>query len=347
MNRILFFMAIGMVLSLTLLPAKPAIAATPPTTNHCTSAQLPMTTTLQAVASSNLPVGEVIPGSDAITTVVINCTDRWNADGRNSCNGGRGWSLNPVSGALPVETAISNTYTYAGMPSGVGYQFLDASGQPSATDSAGRHPTDVPIGAGEQSIPLHFRLVKTDDTYASGSHEINMQLSCNGNEWANQSGTGSAITITVNSTLITETCSLIDSDIQIPLPSVVRSDFRGGVGSVAGTSNPINLDFQCGAYVNARFNISDNTELNNESDILKANTESTARNVGVRLLQDGSPVRLAPGKMFDVGTEFALKNPESSQKTISLPFSAEYVQTGVPVTPGSVKAVAVVTIAYE
>ncbi|WP_157699349.1 fimbrial protein [Pseudomonas sp. M30-35] len=290
-------------------------------------------------------MGAVIPGSDASTVVNIHCTDAWD-DNQAYCAGGGGFALSPVGGALPMETMVPGVYTYAGMPSGVGYQFLDGGGQPLPLDKTSRHDTGVAIRTGDQSVPIHFRMVKTSNDLTSGSLNIRMYLGCNGTEWANRNDVGSTLDIIVNADVITQTCSLSNPDTQVQLPKVARSAFNG-VGSAAG-STPFTLDFQCDADADARFNISDITDLGNSSDAIKLLESSTASGLGVRLLHQGNPVRLAPSQMFDQGgSEFPLRNLETSQILISLPFSAEYVQTDVPVVSGSVQAQAIVTIDYN
>ncbi|ARU88548.1 fimbrial protein [Pseudomonas sp. M30-35] len=340
--RNVFFMAIGLVLSLTLLPVKPALAAT---TNNCSSAQLPWSGPLNTEVTASLPVGEVIPGSDASTQVNINCNSDWDND-QAFCNGGSGWALSQVAGGLPMATSIPGVYTYAGMPSGIGYQFLDGGGQPLPLDANSRHDTGVAIRTGDQSVPIHFRMVKVSNDLSSGSFNFSVYLSCNGNEWANLGPSTSTLDIAVNSVVITQTCSMSTPDTQVQLPKVARSAFNG-VGSSAG-STPFTLDFQCDADADARFNISDITDLGNSSDAIKLLESSSASGLGVRLLHQGNPVRLAPSQVFDQGgSEFPLRNLETSQRLISLPFSAEYVQTVVPVVAGSVQAQAIVTIDYN
>ncbi|SNR96732.1 Pilin (type 1 fimbria component protein) [Pseudomonas segetis] len=343
MSRNLLFLTICLVVSLILIPVKPAMAGT---TNNCSSAQLPWNGVLDSAAAENLPIGSVVPGSDAMTVVTINCTSAWD-DNQAYCAGNSGWTVNPVGGATPMETTIPGVYTYAGMPSGIGYQFLDGSGQSLPLDSTNRHDTGVPIQTGDQTIPLHFRMVKTSNALSSGSLNIQMYLSCNGSEWSNRTAAGSILNLTVNAEVITETCSLVTPDVQVQLPEVARSDFKGGVGSTAG-STPFTLDFECGSYVDARFNISDMADLSNTSDTLKLVSGSTASNVGVRLLHQDSPVYLAPNEVFDQGGSlFPLLNPQADTSVISLPFTAEYVQTGAPVRSGSVQSQAVVTISYN
>lgn len=342
MNRIICFLAIGMVWSLTLLPEKPAFAGAADYRN-CTSNEMPLTVNLMGNAASTLPMGDFIPGSVKNGTVNINCDAAYSNNG-SVCEGGS-WALSPVTGSI-IPTTTFGVYSYPGMPSGVGYAFIDSSGQPLPLDSYNRHSTGVPIKVGDQSIPLNFQLRRIDGTLEAGGVSIQMYLSCNGTEWANQSATQSTVTINATFTVVQQTCSA--KDLTIVLPDVVRSDFRG-VGSEAGSASTANLEFDCGELVKAHVSISDNLQLDNASNILTNTTgDGYARNVGVRLLKDGNPVELAAHRMFtsDV-TTFALQNPEQSQRTLSIPLSAVYAQKGVPVTPGQVHAQAIVNIAYD
>lgn len=331
-----------LVLSLLLLSENNAMAAT---TNNCTASQLPFLSTLNTQTTDALPVGSAIPGSDVMTEIAISCSAAWD-DNMPDCRGEPNWALSLQSYETPLETSIPGVYTFAGMPNGIGYQFLNSNGAPVPLDSANRHDTGVAIRTGAQSVPIRFRMVKTSNDLSSGSFTIPMYLSCNGNEWANRNEDGSTLNMTVNAEVITQTCSLVNPDVHVQLPQVGSSAFQG-VGSRGGNTG-FTLDFQCDAAADARFNIADATEPGNDSDALALMPSSTATGLGVRLLHQGTPVHLAPGQMFDQGgSEFPLHNQESGQVSITLPFSAEYLQTEEQVTPGTVQAQALVTIDYN
>lgn len=339
MNRIICFLAIGMVWSLILLPAKPVLAAT---VDHCSSGDLPWTGSISTRIADTLSPGEVIPGSDAMRTINISCSTA----ASTSCRGDTGWALSVTSGAVPsLIPGTNNVYTFVGLPTGVGYQFVDQSGQALPLDANNRHETGVPIQIGDQSVPLHFRMVKTADDLEAGNFDIHMLMSCFSGEWANTNQAGSELNLTFNLDIVTQTCKMPTSDVPVSLPSVSRSAFSGP-GSVAG-STLFNLEFDCDASAKAHFNISDITDFSNITDTLNLQPGSTASNVGVRLRHDGNPVMLSPRGMPGViGDDFPLNNLESTPSRISLPFSAEYVQTGASVVPGSVKAQAAITIDY-
>lgn len=340
MRRYIFGLAICLVLSLTLLHTTRAFAGN---TDNCRSPQLPWSGTLNTETTANLHVGDVIPGSDASLVVNINCSEAWD-DNQAYCSGGIGWNVHP--NAPGIETSVPGAYTFSGLPSGVAYQFLDEGGSPIPLGPTNRHDTGVPIQTGEQVIPLRFRMVRVAGDLSTGSFNVTMGIGCENTEYANINNANSLVHLMINATVITQTCSLNNPDVQVQLPEVARSDFKG-VGSGAG-AKPFMLDFQCDANTDARFNISDITDLGNSSDVITLLESSSASGIGVRLLHEGNPVRLAPNQVFNQGSsEFPLRNLEASQRLISLPFSAEYVQTEVPVRSGSVQAQAIVTIDYN
>lgn len=341
MFRHVCLVTLCLALSLALLP-RPASAAA---TNNCTSGDLPATAIMNTQVTDEMALGAPIPGSDVLLNVNINCSAAWSNSG-STCDGGGGWALNPVSGAIPtLVPGYSDVYTYAGFPANIGYQFLDGAGQPVPLDGESRHDTGVPIQTGSNAIPIHFRAIKISDDLKSGSFSTQMYLSCNSNEWANGNGSNSIITLGLTAEVITQTCHLDNPDVQVQLPQVARTAFKG-VGDGAG-STPFNLYIICDANVDARFNISDVTNLANASDALTLIPGSTASGLGVRLKRNGNPVMLAPNQVFDAGgSEFSIKGNPTALR-LSLPFHAEYVQTGEQVVAGSVMAQGMVTIDYN
>lgn len=315
--------------------------------DNCTSAQLPSTQELNARVKSNLAIGAVIPGTEAQQLFTIDCHSDWSLSHRGtSCLGGPHWAFGQAGGRLIRESSTPGVFTFSGMPDSLGYQFLDANGRPLLLDSENRHNTGVQIKTGLQNVATSFRLVKLSNAPLNESSLlIAMLLSCNDNEWSNQNLSGSQVTMRINIEKIIETCRMVTPSVQVVLPTVSHAAFNG-VGSAVGRT-PFSLDFQCDADAVARARISDATVLSNASDVLTLQGGSTADGVGVRLSHQGRAVALSPNAMFNQqGSEFLLTSPGSAQ-TIRLPLSAEYVQTNSRIMPGTVKALAVVTLDYD
>lgn len=341
MFRPLCSVTLCLALSFALLPT-PVLAGDQ---DNCSSSELPVRAAKNVQAPDNTENGRPIPGSDINYGFNIKCNTPWSNSG-TTCDGGVNWTLSPASGAIPtLVPGFSDVYTLAGMPSSVGYQLLGPAGQ-SLPLQNNRYDTGVPIQTGNQYVPFHIRFVKLSNDIASDFYALDFELSCSGNEWANRDETRSTFSIANNLELITQTCDLQESDVQVQLPQVARSAFKG-VGESAGSA-AFNLDFQCDADADASFNISDVTNLANATDALTLIPGSTASGLGVRLKQAGNPVMLAPDQLFNAGgSQFPLRNLTAGQSLISLPFNAEYVQTGDKVSAGSVMAQGMVTIAYN
>lgn len=338
---------LGLMLMLGQLVLPTPVSAQDDDHNNCASSQLPWRMTMAARLVDTLPIGSVIPGSQAERVIDINCDEGWfTTDTEMTCIDGPNWAFHTVSGAQIQETSVPGVFTFGGLPDYLGYQFLDAGGQPLPLDASNRHNTGVRITTGQQSVLASFRLVKLSNTLpASGSPQLAMTLSCSGQEWANRNSRRSQVILTVDIQRITQTCRMTTPSVQVVLPTISLLDFHG-VGSAAGNV-PFTLNFECDANARALARISDASMLTNDGEILTLQGSSTADGVGVRLSHQGQAVRLSPNGVFDQpGSEFPLNSPDSVQ-TINLALSAEYVQTQATLVPGTVQALAIVTIAYE
>jgi len=313
---------------------------------NCSSSQLPWSPAVTANLQSSTPVGTAIAGSDTFSSVVIQCASSWaDAEGTACAGGGNHWSFAPSSGVIN-PTAYPGVYTTTGMPPGIGYELLDEAGNALPLDGSGRHDTGVAIATGATTIPVHFRVRKVATRVAATSFSLNMTLSCAGNEWANVNAAGSTASFQLSINPVLHTCNMVVSDLQVALPQVHTARFNG-VGSTAGGKSST-LDFQCDADATATINFTDASDPGNAGDKLTLLSGSTATGVGVRLTVDGTAVTFSPNEAFHSGgTELPLQNTTAAAAVEQIPFSAEYVQTGPSVTPGTVQARSLVNISYH
>jgi len=311
---------------------------------NCTSAQLPWRGAIVNNVQRSQAPGTPVNGTDISNAVTIDCGANWSVGEGLLCQGQPNWIIRTVTGS--VESAFPGVYTYGGMPAGIGYQLLDDAGQPLPMVQTYFHDAGVPIRTGNQTIPIHLRLVKLDDSVAAGSFNLRFSILCQGNEHANATSSGSTVTLTVTTTILTPTCNLTNPDVQITLPTVPAGSFHGA-GDTAGSATAA-LNFQCDPNADAKVNFTDAATLGNDGSVLTPLAGSTATGVGVQLSADGSVVELSPHRQFGVGaTEIALKNAGAGTLIQEVPISARYVQTGASVTAGSVQARALVNIAYN
>jgi len=313
--------------------------------NNCRSGQLPWSPAVSANVKSSTATGSAVTGTDAFNTITINCSNKWTADGNGTkCGSASNWSLVPYGNPI-TTTAYPGVYTTASMPAGLGYQLLNADGNPLPI-VAGRFDTGSPPKTGNSTVQVHFRLVKIADTIDNASFSIPMDLSCTSNEWANKDEAGSKVTFNVTSAALTQTCNMLVSDLQVSMPLVNTTNFTG-VGSAAGSKSSV-LEFQCDANANAKVNFTDATDPSNAGNTLKLLSGSSATGVGIRLTVDGTDITLSPNEVFhNGGTELVLQNTGATAAVKQIPFNAQYVQTGSSVTPGTVQAQSLVNISYN
>jgi len=314
--------------------------------NNCNSSQMPWSPAVTANVRVTSDVGFAVPGSDTFNTITINCTSNWTSGEGTACGGtGTNWSLVPYDQII-TPTAYPGVYTATGMPPGIGYQLLDPAGNSLPLTPYGRHDLGVAIATGATTVPVHLRLVKISNPVAATTFNLNMTLGCTSNEWSNKNQAGSTVSFQLSINAVTQTCSMAVSDLQVVLPQVNTASFSGAGSAAGGKSST--LDFQCDANANARVNFTDATDPANAGDTLKLLGGSTATGVGVRLMVEGTPVALSPNEAFHSGgTELALQNTAATAALKQIPFSAQYVQTGSSVTPGSVQARSLVNISYN
>lgn len=318
--------------------------------SNCQTGQLPATVSgLSANVPSGLAAGSVIPGSDRMLAIAITCGANATATEGTQCAGTPNWDIYLSSGGVPTATAIPGVYTTSLLPAGIGYRILDSAGQPMMALSNNRHDTGVRFGGNNstQDLFFHFQLVKVSDSaVVAGTISLNMQISCNGNEWANKNASGSTVALRGDVKPIVATCALANPDTRVNLPPVSVADFSPGVGGSAGNASG-RLVFYCDASADARANFTDASDPGNATDIIGLAASSTASGIGVRLTTSAGPIIMSPNAdVGTAGTQFPLTNPNSNTLGLALNFNAEYVRTG-DVLPGSVTTQVLITISYN
>jgi type 1 fimbria pilin len=316
--------------------------------DNCSTAELPTRLGFQAKSWSALPIGSVIPGSDNSTSLHIQCSSKSDAD--TGCEGGGGWSL-AGRGFSINATQFANTYTYAGLNDGIGFQFLGSDGTPVPILYQGATAVfiispDTPVD-GLQAVTLRYRLIKIKPVVAEGTTMTpNFSVGCQHAEWANNNETSSYISYGANITRVTSTCVPVVSNTSVILPAVSRTSFNG-VGSVARRT-AFNLGFQCDPNAHAVVALTDGSTPGTTGSVVTLNTGSTAKGIGVQLLSDGVPIEMTPNELFSVGgTHLTLDSEPGASQVINLPLAVEYVQSAAPITSGTVEASVLVNIAYQ
>jgi type 1 fimbria pilin len=163
-----------------------------------------------------------------------------------------------------------------------------------------------------------------------------------------QPGTTSAIPIIVKSS---PTCRVATPSISVPLGNVPVNRFTG-VGSTSQMpSYSFTIQLNCsggdsGATLNVYTTLTDQTDVTNQSDTLNLSAGSTARGVGIQVLNGDTPIRFGPDSSAagNINQWFA---GSAANGTFNIPLKARYVQTGSSVVPGTANGIATFTMNYQ
>lgn len=168
----------------------------------------------------------------------------------------------------------------------------------------------------------------------------------------------------INVTFVPQSCSTgLDKEVNVKLDKIGLGHFANGRNEVYGGTTTLNFRCDPGVAVNSFVTFTDNSNINNTSDVLGLAKGSTAKNVGLKVYLNDStnavkfgPVVHAPGTagtaspaivkqdyMHAVGTSVQNQN----RQVIPLKLVAKYVKTGnQPIVPGEVKGEMMFTFSY-
>jgi type 1 fimbria pilin len=158
-------------------------------------------------------------------------------------------------------------------------------------------------------------------------------------------GKGPLYTGSATGTLIKATCSVTQPAVSVLLPTADTRAFSAGVGAVAAPQG-FSLSFSCTTGAKVLMTLTDNVNPANRTSTLGLTTDSTAKGIGVQILNSaGTPILFGadsatPGN----ANQWLIGN--SPNGALVVPFSARYISTGA-VSPGTVKALATFTMSYQ
>ncbi|MDX7986994.1 type 1 fimbrial protein [Xenorhabdus sp. 12] len=188
---------------------------------------------------------------------------------------------------------------------------------------------------------FHMELVKIGDILSGGQMggEIARGIAL---EKSNFQYLSLKIAGSVNVKLVYPSCTLKTPSIDVPLGDVSKSDFKG-IGTEAQPKQ-FNIDLECSSgspekISHPKMTLEDVTFPSNHSDILTLSKNSTAEGVGIRIYHNQNPVKYQPNSKLQLG---AFGNGH-----YSVPFQANYIQTGSTITPGSVHANVTFKLFYD
>ena len=198
------------------------------------------------------------------------------------------------------------------------------------------------------NVTVTSSLVVTDTIAAGASNlstvpsvTITYSTSDGGSGYWNK---GSLYTGSATGVLTHATCSVNQTNVAVLMPTADTHAFSS-VGAVA-TPQPFSLSFSCATGAKVSITLTDNVNPSNRSTALQLSSDSTARGIGVQILNSsGTPVSFGPDSATPGNTNQWLIG-DSPNGMLQVPLTARYVRTGA-VSAGTVKALATFTMSYQ
>lgn len=147
---------------------------------------------------------------------------------------------------------------------------------------------------------------------------------------------------TATGTLTQATCSVQPTP-PVSLPNI-GTGALASVGTTAG-ARAFSLSLSCTSGAKVYITLTDSVNQANRSNTLQLTADSTAKGVGVQVLNGSSPVSFGADSAV-VGNTNQWLIGSSPNGTLQVPLTARYISTGT-VSAGSVKALATFTMAYQ
>ncbi|UJD79347.1 hypothetical protein FS595_06410 [Serratia rubidaea] len=145
--------------------------------------------------------------------------------------------------------------------------------------------------------------------------------------------------VSVDATIMANTCTLTTPTINVPMGTVRNTEFSG-IGSV--TSNkPFDISLDCDANANVNITFDATSDPSGADGVMALNSIApggTASGVGIQLLHNNTPVKF--------GTLLPVANTVVSGP-ITIPLVARYYQTASAITAGQANGTATFTMTYN
>ena len=193
------------------------------------------------------------------------------------------------------------------------------------------------------AAPLQVELVKTGRITAGGTMAGELA-----GTWV-RSKTVQAASYRINGSIELKpnvpTCSVTTKSIKVQFGEVNLN------GPATAPEQPINIGLQCSggerdAKTRMSITLTDAANPGNRSDVLTLTNASTAKGVGVRIMNGTTPVRYGPDSS-ETGNPNQWFVTEAGNQTVNIPLTARYVRTSGTLKAGTADAVATFTMSYQ
>jgi type 1 fimbria pilin len=250
---------------------------------------------------------------------------------------------NTVNTGIP---GIGARFSWSGGPFGLGAGYL-----PQLTTSYVSNPASFKWNTGTitfelvQTGPLQpgnytlgtTRMVLTDPSYSSVLVQEPVYIN----------GTTTPLPVVI---VQHPTCNVSSPSIQVPLGSVPLKSFSG-VGSTSPVQPSFNISLSCsggdtGVMTSVYTTLTDQTNPANQSNTLSLSAGSTARGIGIQVLNGNTVISYGPDSAV-VGNPNQWLAGSAGNGTFNIPLTARYVQTAPTVTAGTANGLATFTMSYQ
>ncbi|MBU7439069.1 fimbrial protein [Paraburkholderia fungorum] len=162
-----------------------------------------------------------------------------------------------------------------------------------------------------------------------------------------QSGSWAQIALysgSATGTLTRATCSVNQSDVAVPLPTADTRAFSSGICAVAAPQ-AFTLSFACATGAKVSMTLTDSINPANRFNTLRLSADSTARRIGIQLLNStGLPV-LFRADSATLGNQNQWIIGDSPNGVVQVPLTVVwYIRT---VSAGKLKALATYNMSYQ
>jgi len=304
-----------------------------------------------ATISTNTQVGDPL-GPPVQATVTVTCT------GLPYDNSTFGQTVTVQAGNLYTRDTANDPPTGGGImfkTSRAGVSLKVTASPIQASDNSclrcgpgqtpGWEPATITYPASSTSFTITGQLIKTGTITAGTVNANSTVMQFYYYIYGITASSGAISTLSTNSAVLSSaSCALNggdDNTFTVTLPTISTSALRG-TGSVAGLT-PFNLSYQCSSGSKLTMTMASATVFNAANGVLSSSSSCSgttpAGNVGVQVLQ--SPTTPMP---FTTTGQSLGNSPNG---TLTIPYYAQYYQTGTNVTAGPVCATATFTMTYK
>jgi type 1 fimbria pilin len=277
---------------------------------------------------------------------VANGTVLWSSSLLNSnvntspltCTGGFGTVV--MTG---LGTYNSTYKTYSTNIPGIGLRIRDNSGSYYPLSST----TWSALNSLNTAVPFYIDVIKTGAVTSGGAITGNII------QYAAQNGINPILYVYVSTPIVINptipTCTVTTPSIVVPLGDVARNSFLG-LGSTSREQS-LDIGLNCtggatGVVATVYATLTDQTNPSNVSSTLSLTAASTAKGVGIQVLNGTNVLSFGPDSKT-IGNKNQWSAGQTGNGTFNIPLKARYVQTAATINAGTANGIATFTIGYQ